>query len=113
MKTNDRSDPRRIEVVQALLGTCDGTGLTCEVSFKPKENKETVMWSRCTNCPGGIRNRTSDGKYLITKKEAEEFAEIGKIDLPDDASLRKYELITNFCGHCKQKADLKVELVKR
>jgi hypothetical protein len=93
----EREDPKRTETAKALFGTCDGLGLTAEVSLKPAKSGEKAMRACCTNkgCRG-IRNRTLKGVYWITKDEALKFADLCGFDLPPDAVLKEYIIKANF-----------------
>ena len=114
MRTNSRNDPKGVEVARALFGTCDGNGLTSEVSLKPQDEQKTIMWSCCTNCaPKMIRNRTGDGKYRITKDEASMFAMIGRFNLPAEKELNSHIIIANFCENCQPTPKPEAKLKKR
>ncbi|PCI18986.1 hypothetical protein COB64_04430 [Candidatus Wolfebacteria bacterium] len=118
----DRNDPKRQALAQAFFGTCAGPDYAPGVSFNPKdeENREpTVIWGRCTHCSDEkkilIRNRTTQGMYLITKKEAYEFAKIGKFELPTDEPLIKYIIVATTCNFCRESNNAKsnAKLMKR
>ena len=105
---DDRDDPKRIAMARALLGTCLDPDFDPEAKYKQLEEEPKIMKSRCTYCSDQkgwkIRNRNlRSGVYGITKKEAEQFAEVGGFKLPpkEVRNETRHIVVTNFCNQCE------------